>query len=313
MTPKKRDWRAGLGYYDGRMDDMVHEYAYDPSAPFDEAQLLQAISSILSVPNLQVLLDNRNFITYIEGMFRIGPYSDEAVKASVEVMLETWNERLAAYATHQSEVDENNRIRKANQSTTHLQTSEPEAASSDSSTSPPEDSAASQATPTRDNAMTFSSCATPQTPNDAKPGDEPALPTVDENKFAYSAWLMHEGLQQRLLAAAQYIDHFQVLNLTLSDDPALDNIARIDAFRVLSKGGRSNIHAAKRFLDSLRRQMELEGKKWPGQGLSTQQTPQSNPTEASFSDSPKKSPQHDDFDLSDGESEIEDDDTLANE
>lgn len=309
MPPKKRDWSAGLGYTKGQMDGM-DEYAYDPSAPFDETQLLEAISSILSASTLQALLYDRNFIAYIEGMFRIGPYSDEATRELVEVMLEAWNERLSAYAVWRSKVDEEARIKKAKNGESHVQTTEqPKAASNESSTSLAADGDSSHEASTGDDAMASSSSLPSHTSKAAKPGDEPPLPTVDETKFAYSAWLMHEDLQHRLLAAAQYIDHFQVLNLKLSDDPALDNVARIDAFRVLYKGGRSNIYAAKRFLDSLRRQIELEGRSWKGQGAPEQRVSSSNATQVSSSDTSRRSQQHDNFDLSDGESEPEDDAT----
>lgn len=248
------------------------EYVYDPAQPFNHAQLEQAITSILTVGNLQVLLDDRNFIGYLEGMLRVNPYNDEDAKQAVELMLDAWNNRLQAYAVKQSEKDENFRASRA-QSNSGMTTSIP-SEQTDNSPNPisPEQAATE---------FPGNSSATPGptqvTPASAAPAVELPLPTIDESKFAYSAWLMHEHPQERLLAASQYIDRFQILNLTLSDDPALDSLARPEAFELLYKGGRLNIHAARRFLDSLRRQIEAEGRVWRGQGIS----PRTEPIEAS--------------------------------
>lgn len=287
-------------------------YTYDPAAPFDHAQLEAAVTNILAMPHLQVLLNDRNFIAYIEGTFRVGPYSDDAAREAVEMMLEIWNERLAGYAVEKSKSDENLRIRRARKASsapeppiTCSNPSLPEA----HSTAPPREVLADAEAGPSDSTGEREAPPAGKISKGAKPGDEPPLPVIDESTFAYSAWLMHDNPQLRLLAAARYIDHFDMLNLTLKDDPALDNIARIEAFRLLYNGPRSNVYAARQFLDSFKCQMNKEGRPWIGQGH-LPQTENKDPQDSkSFSPDSSQNP-NDEFDLSDGE--FDDDDESEN-
>lgn len=251
MALERLDQHDGLGYTEDRQSDsIIFVFTYDPAAPFDKAQLEQAVSLILTIPDVRDLLFNQNFIAYLEGTFRIGPYSDEEAKEAVEVLLETWNERLVARAIEQSKVDEELRIKNKRMN--------PPLGNRTPAVVPGTSSGVDRSSPPQQGQVATARSI------------EGLLSIVDESKFAYSAWLMRENPPERLLAAAQYIDHFDILKLTLADDPALDNVARLDAFRLLYRGGTLNVYAAKRFLDSLRRQTEAEGWTWRGQGLNAQ-------------------------------------------
>lgn len=252
-------------------------------------------------------MDNKNFVKYIEGILRIGPYSDQEAKEAVELMRDTWSRRLEVYAIVKSEQDEKFRIQKAERLARK---------SAKTSKTVPVEARPAPPTHEKDASDTPNSSqekpVLPQEPAVAVPlGADPPLPTVDESRYAYSAWLMHEDLQQCLLAAAEYMDHFQMLNLTLSDDPALENVARLDAFRLLYEGGRGNIHASRRFLEALRRQVEAEGRVWQGQGIRTHAEHEGSSKAVVASSHPQATPRksvEDDSDLDSWDDEVEDED-----
>lgn len=99
------------------------------------------------------------------------------------------------------------------------------------------------------------------------------LPTVGESDRPYSAWLLHNDIHQRLLAAilsplglcihfphlrvlaaARYVNTFQKGEMLLRQDPMIMSVARPEALEILYQGGTDNVFAAHVFVNALEKQ-----------------------------------------------------------
>lgn len=182
-------------------------------------------------------------------MSRIQPYCDGNAQTAIGQLNGVWSKRLAAYE------------------------SEKESEARQSSLSCSMDKVVVVDTPPskkRGSSHSSSGADTRQRKNRAVGTDKrqentkQELPTVDETIRPYSAWLLHNDIHQRLLAASRYIADFPSGGIHLSEDPALEIQASKEALALLFQGGPSNIYVGKQFLDAYRQQKRQERleKKW---------------------------------------------------